>query len=152
MTYLATIFKAAKFVGVSGHLLAAICFTESHFQNVMVEDDGNGPSYGICQVKLDTAHHMDEMFNHKNPATAERLMDPYSNAFYAAKFVKYQLARYGGSERMAIDAYNRGYCQNSNSKYVKQVIKSMKRLFPDYESELTKTSIQLRIPINRKVK
>ena len=55
MSYSAIILAAAKAVGVPGALLLAICTHESNLQNVIAPQDHGSPSYGLCQVKQDTA-------------------------------------------------------------------------------------------------
>lgn len=119
-----TITKAARFVDVPPHLLLAVCWIESHYQTNLPEVlDGETPSYGICQIKLETAQDMDAWYRHKIPVTIERLRDPYLNAFYAAKYLKYQLKRYDGDWKKAVAAYNQGsfFTHSPNKKYVLKV-------------------------------
>lgn len=116
------IMSAAKSAKVSGAILFAICSHESGLQNKIVHRDGGSPSYGICQVKLDTA----VMFGYQGPAMG--LMDPETNAKYAALYLKYQHKRYQNWCR-AIAAYNAGRYNESrklpgyprNLKYVRRV-------------------------------
>jgi len=125
---------AAQAAGVSSQLLLSVCFYESSLRNVTVENDGNGTSYGICMVKLDTAR----MFN--PDVTAQDLMEPAQNALYAAQYLAHQIERYRGDTWCGVDAYNKGtafFCprvDNSrasvdnryNTRYIKKVRQIMK--------------------------
>lgn len=123
MDYATIILMVAKKVSVSGSLLLAICSHESNLKNVMVPHDGGSPTYGICQVKLGTA----EMMGYKGDAKG--LMDPETNALYAATYLKYQKDRYASDWCMAVAAYNAGTYNESkivpgkprNLKYVRKV-------------------------------
>lgn len=118
------ILSAAKAAKVSGALLLAICTTESHLKNVKVPHDGGSPSYGICQIKYDTA----KMLGFKGKP--DDLMIPTINAEYAAKYLAYQVSRYGSDNWCVLSAsYNAGSFNEStthighprNLKYVKKV-------------------------------
>lgn len=122
MTITAIILAAAKSVGISGTLLLAICTHESNLKNITVQDDGGSPSYGVCQVKLETAQYMDNVYGHKIKANEGRLKNNYVNAFYAAEILKFQLKRYDNNLNMAIDAYNKGTAISESSVYVKRVM------------------------------
>lgn len=89
--------------------------------------DGHSLSHGICQMKLGTAQFMDTVYKHKVKVTAKRLENPYVNAFYAAKYLKYHMKRFN-DWRLAIDAYNKHTPQGKNTKYVKSVMKSYKKI------------------------
>ncbi len=95
--------KAAKKVGVSTIVLKAICWVESKHDATVINYLDGGPhnSIGLCQVQLPTAKDM----GYKG--TKEGLLDPYTNAYYAAKYLKYQMTRYG-TQDLAILAYNAG--------------------------------------------
>lgn len=112
----------AKTVGVPGHLLLAICTHESRLTNVLVPHDVGSASYGLCQVKEDTA----KMLGFDG--LAKELMIPATNVKYAAMYLKMQLKRYNGSWCMATAAYNSGTYYPSempgkpkNIKYINQV-------------------------------
>lgn len=125
---------AAQATGISSQLLLAVCFNESSFRNINVENDGRGTSYGVCMVKLDTAR----MFNPK--VTVKDLMDPRLNALYAAQYLEHQIERYKGDVWCGVDAYNKGtafFCTQVdnnrpsvdniyNTKYIKRVRRIMK--------------------------
>lgn len=124
MTYTETVVAAAKAYKVSSALLLAICTHESGgLKNVLVPHDSGSPTYGICQVKEGTA----KMFGYKSEGTG--LMDPATNATYAAKYLRYQLDRYDGNWCMSVAAYNAGSFNEStkapgkpkNLKYVRLV-------------------------------
>ena len=85
--------------------------------------DGGSLSHGVCQIKLSTALYMDDVFKHKTRATALRLENPAVNAFYAAKYLKYQMTRYKNL-KLAIDAYNKHNAVSAQSVYVKKYEKN----------------------------
>lgn len=144
MTLTATILAAAKAAGVPGALFLAICTHESHLNNVTVPHDGGSPSYGVCQIKEDTARELgftgivtgptveSDIFDGalEPKGTPEGLMIPSVNAKYAAKYLKKQLDRYEGDWCKATAAYNAGsYSPSSkipgkprNLRYVKSVV------------------------------
>lgn len=123
MTFEAIILAAAKAAKVSGALLLAICTHESGLNNVAVPHDGGSTSYGICQVKYDTAKQMGFFGKEKD------LMIPKVNAKWAAAYLKYQESRYDGNWCKITAAYNAGSYNESkkkpgcpkNLKYVKRV-------------------------------
>lgn len=126
MDYSALIMAIAKTVGVPGHLLLAICTHESNLQNVLVPHDMGSPSYGLCQVKANTAKMLG--FN----GLPIGLMDPTVNVKYAAKYLKMQLERYDNDWCMATAAYNSGtYNHNDaherprNHKYIQKVMSKL---------------------------
>lgn len=84
-------------------LQSALCFVEStHRAHVVNKDDGKSSSIGLCQIKLATAR----MMGFKG--TAEQLKDPKINAYYSAKYLRWQLDRYDWHLDKAIAAYNSG--------------------------------------------
>lgn len=123
MTYETIILSAAKAAKVSGQLLLAICLHESHLKNIEVPHDGGSPTYGICQVKLDTAKFLGYT------GDGQGLMVPETNAKYAALYLKYQKERYDYDWCKATAAYNAGTYNESkkvpgkprNLKYVRLV-------------------------------
>lgn len=127
MTYSAIILAAAKAAKVSGALLLAICTHETNLTNVTVYHDGGSPSYGVCQVKYETAKQMG--FKGK----ADDLINPFVNAKWAARYVKYQTERYGDDWCKIAAAYNAGSFNESkwykgrprNLKYVRLVQKEI---------------------------
>lgn len=133
MTYATYILLAAKAVKVPGALLLAICMQETGLNNAMVPHDGHSPTYGICQVKLETA----QMIGYKG--TAKQLMIPQENAKWAAKYLRYQLDRYDNDWCQAVAAYNAGTFNESkispgfprNLKYVRNVQKKLDEPFQD---------------------
>lgn len=118
MDLTSVLIAAAKSVGIAPSILIAVCTTETNLKNVHVQNDGGSPSYGVCQVKLATAHHMAKVY--RKPAVAsfkgEDLKNPKNNAKVAAKYLKYQLERYDGNLCKAIAAYNAGsYIESKKS-------------------------------------
>jgi hypothetical protein len=120
--------RAAEKVGVPPELLSAICYAESnHRPNAFVYSDGTGTNhaFGACQVLLETAREMgfkdDRCENDFRYRKQERkwkyckLFGYYTNAYYAAKYLKRQLKRYENSWIHATAAYNTGsvkWCKN----------------------------------------
>lgn len=102
-TITSAIMAAAGKVGVSSSLLLAVCNHESGgFKLNYAPDDNGSPSYGICQVKEESA----KMFGFKGDP--EKLMDPKVNTYYAARYLKYQESRYGNDWVKLVAAYNSG--------------------------------------------
>jgi soluble lytic murein transglycosylase-like protein len=144
--YSTIILATAKSVGVPGALLLAICTHESNLVNIMVPNDGGDASYGICQIKEDTAREMGYRGISSGPlkltdnpvftgdmepdGPPAGLMIPKVNARYAAKYLKKWLNKYDGDWCKAVAAYNWGSYSPSkkypgkpkNFKYVKKVI------------------------------
>lgn len=135
MTFEAIILAAAKAAKVSGALLLAICTHESGLNNVMVPHDNGSPSYGICQIKYDTANLMGFKGKEKD------LMIPKVNAKWAAVYLKYQEERYDGNWCKIAAAYNAGKYNESKKKpgcprnlaYVRNV---QKKLDEDLQSKM----------------
>lgn len=133
MGYSEIILLAAKAAKVPPALLLAICVHESGLSNALVPQDGHSPTYGICQVKYETA----QMIGYKG--SASKLMVPSENAKWAALYLKYQLDRYEDSWVYAVAAYNAGSFNESkafpgcprNLKYVLSVRSKLPRSF-DY--------------------
>jgi soluble lytic murein transglycosylase-like protein len=135
----------AKAVGISPSLLIAVCTTETNLRNVDVMQDGTTPSYGVCQVKLETAQWMGKV--HKRPRlqtfTENDMRVISNNAKVAALYLKYQLNRYEGDHCKAVAAYNAGRFKESqiyagvpfNWKYVEKV----KNNLPDTSEEVDRS-------------
>lgn len=119
---------AADKVDVPREILLALCWGESSFRSNVSHMDNGSMSYGTCQVKLETAQWLDKVYHHAHKATAAKLENTKVNAFYAAKYLQYQLVRYDGDWTKAIDAYNAGSAQNTRpgkkTKYIKKVEKN----------------------------
>jgi soluble lytic murein transglycosylase-like protein len=99
-------------------LLEAVCYVESeHNPAVIAYSDGLSNSFGLCQIKYTTARWMG--FN----GTEEDLLEPYVNAFFAGKYLAYQLKKYNNIVK-ALIAYNRGNAKNLNrTEYSDKVLK-----------------------------
>lgn len=124
MNYVQIIAAAAKAAKTSGLILLAICTHETQLNNVTVLNDKGTPTYGICQVKYETA----QMLGYEGKP--DGLMDPKENAKWAANYLRYQQVRYGDWCK-AVAAYNAGKYNESkvmpgyprNLKYVNKVKK-----------------------------
>lgn len=135
MTYSAIILAAAKAAKVSGALLLAICTQESNLTNAMVLHDGGSPSYGVCQLKYETA----KMVGFKGPKGD--LMNVTVNATFAAKYLKYQQVRYGDNWHMIAAAYNAGSYNESKKvvgcpRNLKYVIAVKSKLDDSYHTRM----------------
>lgn len=110
--------KVAKTVGISPGLLVAVCMTETNLRNIDVMNDGGSPSYGVCQVKLETAKWMGKV--HRKPAVMsfeeKDMRKVEKNAKVAALYLKYQINRYDGDYCKAVAAYNAGSFRESTKK------------------------------------
>lgn len=93
-------------------LLSSLCYVESNHKNVISYNDGKTNSYGICQIKYETAKHLGFK------GTELDLMKPENNIKYAGKYLKHQLTRYNGDVKKAVIAYNRGNAKDlTSTKY-----------------------------------
>lgn len=120
---------AAKAANIAPTLLLSVCTVESGLRpHAINKVDGNSPSYGICQIKVDTAKMM------RWESSPSRLLDPSHNALVAAHYLQYQLMRYKGDIKCAVAAYNAGTCRKNergqirNGKYLRKV-RSKLRLY-----------------------
>jgi soluble lytic murein transglycosylase-like protein len=135
-TILAIFFNVATMQnGLPANLLESLCYVESTHNVAAVHiDDGNSSSLGICQVKLETARWLGFK------GTAKELMEPKTNIDYAAKYLKYQINRYGKVNK-AIIAYNRGNANGlTTSKYQDKVLKQWR---VNNERKCTKRTCEL---------
>lgn len=121
--HLSSIHRVALSEGVDSQVLASVCWVESKFNpRALAVRDGGKPasSIGICQVQYKTAQFMGFR------GRAAELYTIDTNLSYAAKYLKYQLKRYGDLDS-AIAAYNAGavYYDDQgnfvNQSYVKKV-------------------------------
>lgn len=105
MTSIAALFLAtsAQFHLPSG-LLSSLCFIETNHEISLINNnDGGSDSYGICQIKLETAQWMGFK------GTKEQLMEPRINIYYAGKYLARNIKRYDGHVEKAVIAYNQGH-------------------------------------------
>lgn len=125
------IMRAANKVGVPSALLEAVCYKESKLQADVIRLNDGGPgvhAFGTCQVHYRTAKWLGfddincELNDFSDKALRNykhcKLFDPYINAYWAAKYMQYQLTRYGRL-RHAIAAYNSGtayICETGTTK------------------------------------
>lgn len=129
MNNITIVLTAAKKVKVAGSLLLAICTYESNgLKSVVNPFDNGSPSFGICQIKYETA----QMVGYTG--TRKGLMKPYTNAYFAAKYLAYQQKRYGSEDWCKLTAaYNAGTYhpskkrpgQPTNITYVRRVQKKL---------------------------
>ncbi len=114
---------AAALAGVPASLVIGECSAESDFRAITNHQDGGSASLGKCQVKQSTAW----MLGYRG-TPEELLNDDSINAYYAAKYLRYQLDRYEYRFCDAIAAYNAGSVKRSpdgtyrNKKYVVRVL------------------------------
>lgn len=105
------------------NLLTSLCYVESgHKVAAVHQDDGNGDSLGICQIKLSTARFVGFK------GTRKQLMDPTINIYYAAKYLGHQVQRYHGDLTKAVIAYNIGSArQLKTTQYSQKVMKQWRK-------------------------
>jgi soluble lytic murein transglycosylase-like protein len=105
-------------LGLPKGLLASVCYVETrHTPTAIHKQDGVSDSLGICQLKYDTAKGLGFK------GTTTQLMDPATNIFFAGKYLRHQILRYG-DVRKAVIAYNKGHAGNlTSSKYQDRVYK-----------------------------
>ncbi len=108
--------------GLPEGLLESLCWVESKHDVLAIHhDDGDADSLGICQIKLSTAKELGFK------GTAKQLMNPKMNIKYSAKYLKWQIQRYGSTARGVI-AYNRGNSRGlTTSRYQRKVFKKWKQ-------------------------
>lgn len=100
--------------------------TETNLTNVVNHDDGGSPSYGVCQVKLNTARMFDDL------ATEESLLNPHYNIRIAAEYLLWQSRRYKARE-CVIAAYNAGRCKiNEKGILNRSYVRKVKLAMQDY--------------------
>jgi soluble lytic murein transglycosylase-like protein len=136
MDYVTMILAAAKSVKVPGAILMAICMHETGLKNITVQEDGGSPSYGLCQVKSDTA----EMLGYEGKP--EGLKNAKENIKWAAKYLRYQLDRYDGDMCKAVSAYNAGKYNESKKmpgypRNLKYIVNVRNKLAKEYQKMLT---------------
>ncbi len=108
--------------GLPEGLLSAICYVESGYRPQAIHKDDGGPrsSLGLCQVQLRTARALGYTGDSKG------LLDPITNAAYAAAYLNYQHKRYGTWD-LAVIAYNRGNAHGiRTSTYLRKVKKAQR--------------------------
>ena len=101
----AEIRKAAKEFGVRPSLLFALVRTESNFRSVAVSSQN---AYGLAQLILPTAKSVARKLGIKRVSPQRLVRDPLLNVRLGASYLKSLLNLYGGSEVLALAAYNAG--------------------------------------------
>lgn len=129
---------AADLVRIPRPLLLTVCWGEGRFRTDarLTHMDGSTLSHGTCQVKLKTAQFMDDIYNHSTKVTPKTLDNTKINAFYAAKYLKYQLKRYNYNILLAVDAYNKHNAVSENTKYVRRFLQNFRGLKTRYPTEM----------------
>ena len=96
--------QQARDKGLDPALIAAVIYTESRFRDGQTSGAG---AQGLMQITPATAR----MIARKSGGvafTVEDLGTPQVNIAYGAWYLRYLMARYAGSERLALAAYNGG--------------------------------------------
>jgi soluble lytic murein transglycosylase-like protein len=118
-----SIVRAANTVGINVDILRAVCQVESGLNRyAYVHKDGGADNhaFGACQILLSTAKRFG--FRDKNNGCEADfrgrkydrvykncgLFGPYTNAYYAAHYLKWQLNRYNGDVISSVASYNTG--------------------------------------------
>ncbi|MEK7630672.1 MAG: transglycosylase SLT domain-containing protein [Patescibacteria group bacterium] len=103
--------------GVDPDRIRAIIAAESSGNENATHQDRDGKSsYGLMQVRMDTACQIDPPLCSLSPAEArERLSAPSYNLEMGIAYYKQMLNKYGGDETLASAAYNGGPGANNNS-------------------------------------
>lgn len=103
--------EAAQANQIDLKLLRALCWTESNHRIPKLRAiDGKAimPSYGICQIQMQTAQQMGYRGSAKTLRTNNHM-----NTYYAAKYLKKWLVKAKGNWQYAVSAYNRGHYKKS---------------------------------------
>jgi hypothetical protein len=116
--------NAAIEAQIDPELLRAVCFVESSHNNITRILDGSRPSYGPCQIQVPAAKEVGFKGN------ARLLTRPELSVFFAAKYLKTKLDKYGDWKK-AVTAYNRGSFRPGNRVYNSYVIKVLFALKED---------------------
>lgn len=127
MTNLVIVFSlVTQTFNLPAGLLSSVCYVESkHDVEAIHAHDGGSDSIGLCQLKLSTARFLGYQGSGRHLH-----QDPLVNAFYAGKYLRYQLNRYDHDVLRATSAYNSGtYKLNQggqpvNREYIRQVLKA----------------------------
>jgi soluble lytic murein transglycosylase-like protein len=131
MTYWSIITAAAKAAHISAILLFSICQYESrNFELDYSLYDNGSPSYGVCQLKSETASILG--WHGKNPM---ELRNPYLNIKYASLYLKYEQDRYGDDWVKITSSYNAGsYVEGKKKGCPRNLtyIKHVKERLPEY--------------------
>jgi hypothetical protein len=116
-------------------LLSSLCYVESKGNaRAISRNDGGSDSIGVCQIKLNTA----KLEGYKG--TEEGLLNPATNAYFAAKYLARQIKRYKGNYAKAITAYNQGSTKShGGSLYLTKVFNRWVECGQRYQSETKAT-------------
>lgn len=117
------IYTASQSTQVSPALIASVIEVES---NGHADETGAVGEIGLMQMKCKTARDMGYIWDCK------RLYIPELNILYGAKYLAWQLKRYGGNLRMTLSAYNAGTATLSNPTYISKAISAYQRYVEYY--------------------
>ncbi len=124
MNILAAIFAATSIqLNLPPGLLSSLCYVETrHNVSLIHYQDGKTNSYGICQIKLESAEFLGFEGNE------EELMEPATNIYYAGLYLQHQLIRYNNDIPKAVIAYNRGSARHlTYTNYQARVFKQWRQ-------------------------
>ena len=123
-------------------LINSVCWVESrHNVGAIHHHDGNGDSIGLCQIKLSTARGVGFT------GTADQLMDPMVNTYYAAAYLRHQIDRYK-DVTAGLVAYNQGSIKESTSTSYSDSVKREWRIY--VENTRPQPECCYRLPSNSK--
>lgn len=129
MNVLMLLYRMNTLLLLPSGLLPAICQVESGLNvSAVNENDGGTASVGVCQIKFKTAVFMGYTGDEKTLRKSTHL-----NAFYAAKYIRYNIERYPSNFLCAVAAYNAGRCNVTraghikNARYVAKVMEAWKK-------------------------
>jgi soluble lytic murein transglycosylase-like protein len=108
---------AASKYDLDWKLALSVAWTESRLNPNAIGDDGN--SFGLFQVQKRTADWLE-----KKDISTKDLLIPELSADIGCHYLSYQLERYHGNKRIAVEAYNAGhnYTPDINSGYINAVM------------------------------
>lgn len=113
--------KSAVANNIPAKVLLSVCYVESNFKvNALHIDDGTDDSIGLCQIQPRTARSVGFKYS------KIRLYEPKYNTYYAAKYLRTLVIKYGTIDK-AIVAYNLGHYSSTYKKYLNKVHKAMKK-------------------------
>lgn len=104
LTYQSEIINSSKEFGVDPNFIAAVIYTESHFRANARSGVG---AVGLMQIMPATGAGIAKQLNDKT-FTPAKLSEPARNIRYGTYYLKQNLDKYGGSEKLVLMHYNGG--------------------------------------------
>jgi soluble lytic murein transglycosylase-like protein len=137
MNYIPSLLHIAIKVGISPMILLSVCTTETNLRNI---NNQSNTTYGICQLKLNTAKQYGGNF-----LDSLALQQTRVNIEVAAKYLKSLKSKYKSNDK-TMAAYNLGHtqymdCEFINQSYVNRCNKNL-RHYKRKMCELNKNQIQ----------